>query len=61
VEREHDQELVCHVHSQLIRDTLSQVPGPVRLTLLEPHLTPERCRVHLGLDTEGGVAPAREA
>jgi len=44
-----EQELVCRVHSQLIVDTLSQVPGPVRLTLLEPRLTRELCRVHLGI------------
>jgi predicted ArsR family transcriptional regulator len=47
-----DQELVCRVHERLIDDTLSQVPGPVRLTLLEPRLTHELCRVHLGLATE---------
>src|SRR5690606_35762601 len=34
-----DQELVCRVHARLISDTLSQVPGPVELTLLEPRLT----------------------
>jgi predicted ArsR family transcriptional regulator len=40
-------ELVCRVHAQLIRDTLSQVAGPVRLHLLEPHLGQRTCRVHL--------------
>ncbi len=44
-----EQELVCRVHAQLISDTLSLVPGPVRLSLLEPRLTHELCRVHLGL------------
>jgi predicted ArsR family transcriptional regulator len=44
-----DLELVCRVHERLISDTLSQVPGPVQLTLLEPRLTHELCRVHLGL------------
>lgn len=48
-----DQELVCRVHARLISDTLSQVPGPVELTLLEPRLTHELCRVHLGI---GGAA-----
>lgn len=49
-------ELVCGVHSQLIEDTLHQVPGPVRLTLLERRPAPDHCRVHLGLVGAGGAA-----
>lgn len=60
-----DQELVCQVHERLIDDTLSQVPGPVRLTLLEPRLTNALCRVHLGLATEANTGsdadPASES
>ena len=42
-----EQDFVCQVHSQLIRDTLTQVPGPLQLELLEPHMRHDRCRVHL--------------
>lgn len=44
-----DPELVCRVHSQLIADTLGQVPGPVRLRLVERYAAPDQCRVHLGV------------
>ncbi len=40
-------ELVCRVHEQLIRDLLTQVPGPLTLTLLEPFRSHDRCLVHL--------------
>lgn len=52
-----DQELVCRVHSQLIRDTLNQVPGPLELTLLQPHLRHDLCRVHLGLARPAAAEP----
>lgn len=44
-----DQEFVCRVHSQLIRDTLTQVPGPLRLTQLDARPSHDRCRAHLGV------------
>jgi predicted ArsR family transcriptional regulator len=47
-----EQELVCRVHSQLIRDTLSQVPGPVRLQLLDANPGHGLCRVHLAVDAD---------
>ncbi len=42
-----DQQLVCHVHEQLIKDVLRQIPGPMELTLLQPFTAPDTCRVHL--------------
>jgi len=51
-----DQDLVCRVHSQLIRDTLNQVPGPLRLTRLDARMTPQLCRVHLGVAGETDAA-----
>jgi predicted ArsR family transcriptional regulator len=51
-----EQELVCRVHSQLIRDTLNQVPGPLRLTQLDARLTHELCRVHLGVTRDADEA-----
>jgi len=51
-------ELVCRVHSQLIRDTLSQVPGPLRLQLLEPRLSHTLCRVHLAVGARSDAVPA---
>lgn len=45
-----DPDLVCRVHSQLIRDLLTQVPGPLSLTLLEPFTSHDRCRVYLDAD-----------
>jgi len=53
---EDEEELVCRVHERLIRDTLSQVPGPLRLELLEPRTSADRCRVHLGRE---GAAECR--
>jgi predicted ArsR family transcriptional regulator len=53
-----DQELVCRVHARLISDTLGQLPGPVRLALLEPRLTHELCRVHLSHDAGDDSDPA---
>lgn len=44
-----EQEFVCRVHSQLIRDTLNQVPGPLRLTQLDARLSHDRCRAQLGV------------
>lgn len=44
-----EQEFVCRVHSQLIRDTLNQVPGPLRLIQLDARLSHDRCRAHLGV------------
>ncbi len=38
---------VCAVHARLIQDQLSQVPGPLRMTKLQPFVTPEQCRVTL--------------
>jgi predicted ArsR family transcriptional regulator len=57
---DNEQELVCRVHARLISDTLSQVPGPVELTLLEPRITQELCRVHLGI-AEAATEPHEAA
>lgn len=51
---EREPQLVCRVHSQLIRDLLAQVPGPLSLTVLQPYASPQRCRVYL----EAAAEPA---
>ncbi len=48
-----DPQLVCRVHTQLIRDVLAQAPGPLSLTLLEPYATHDRCRAHLEAQAAG--------
>lgn len=42
-----DPELVTSVHAQIVRDTLAQVPGPLRLRELRPFATPDSCQVQL--------------
>ena len=46
-----EQDLVCHVHEQLIADVLAQVPGPVRMREVRPFTTPHSCAVLLELRT----------
>ncbi|MBX3195861.1 MAG: helix-turn-helix domain-containing protein [Microbacteriaceae bacterium] len=58
---EGDPDLVCRVHSQLISDTLNQVPGPVRLELLQPHLEHDLCRVHLTLAASRSIPATTSA
>lgn len=42
-----DPELVCAMHAQLIRDTLAQAPGPLRLRELRPFVGPTTCIAQL--------------
>lgn len=42
-----DRQLVCTVHEQLIKDVLGQIPGPMRLAVLQPFTAPDTCRVVL--------------
>jgi predicted ArsR family transcriptional regulator len=42
-----DQELVCGVHAQLVRDVLRQSDGPLEVKRLEPFVTPHTCRLLL--------------
>lgn len=42
-----DRELACAVHAAILRDILSQVPGPLQLKDLQPFVSPQLCRVGL--------------
>jgi len=42
-----DPQLACAVHAQLLRDTLAQAPGPLRLRELRPFVGPATCIAHL--------------
>lgn len=42
-----DQELVCGVHAQLVRDVLRHSDGPLEVKLLEPFVTNHTCRLFL--------------
>lgn len=42
-----DQELVCGVHAQLVRDVLRHSDGPLEVKLLEPFVTSHTCRLFL--------------
>lgn len=42
-----DQELVCGVHAQLVRDVLRHSGGPLEVKLLEPFVTSHTCRLFL--------------
>lgn len=60
-----DPELACAVHSQILRDTLAQVPGPLELHELRPFVGPGSCLVLLRDDTSPTraatpMSPARE-
>lgn len=47
-----DRDLACAVHAQIIRDTLAQVPGPLRLRELRPFVGPAACLVLLCEDVQ---------
>lgn len=40
-------ELACAVHERLLKDTLAQVPGPIKSLTLQPFVGPHDCRVSL--------------
>lgn len=42
-----DQELVCGVHAQLVRDVLRHGDGPLEVESLEPFVTRHMCRLYL--------------
>ncbi|WP_168429603.1 MULTISPECIES: helix-turn-helix domain-containing protein [unclassified Microbacterium] len=46
-----DQELVCGVHAQLVRDVLRHSDGPLEVERLEPFVTSHACQLFL---TRGG-------
>lgn len=54
-----DQELVCGVHAQLVRDVLELSDGPLQVQRLEPFVTSHSCRLLLTLsssDDDGTAA-----
>lgn len=55
-------ELVCAMHAQLMRDTLAQMPGPLRLRELKPFVGPATCIAQLQLanDPADDSADGRE-
>lgn len=56
-----DPELVCAMHGQLIRDTLAQAPGPLRLQELRPFVGPATCIAqlqHVDDQMNGDLLPA---
>lgn len=46
-----DPKLACAMHAQLLRDTLAQTPGPLRLRELKPFVGPTTCVAQLYQDT----------
>ncbi|HLS91892.1 MAG TPA: hypothetical protein VK015_00085 [Microbacterium sp.] len=45
-----DIDTVCAVHERLIRTTLEQTPGPMRLESIEPFVEPGVCRLRLRIE-----------
>lgn len=53
---DHEREVICHVHGELIRGVLRQAGGPVEMEVLEPLKTPHSCVVQLMLREESDAA-----
>ncbi len=53
-----DRELACAVHARILRDILTQVPGPLHLQELLPFVGPTACLVVLGVDSRTGSSTA---
>ncbi|HHX45970.1 MAG TPA: hypothetical protein GX718_01155, partial [Brevibacterium sp.] len=42
-----DRAIACGIHAKIVRDLLSQVPGPLELDRLQPYVEATRCQILL--------------